>query len=173
MYIANRPNYAELPDLLSVQAIASGDIYEIGQACGNGWRKVFNVYAKFIYALSGACKNVALAEQFKWIASISHRHDSWQTYRDNELLQSNSNLNLCFSSYQHSVDEKHLNIIMGRTYAKTLNLPNMIWLNEEFAISLYRHVIVCPYFDYRQLSNLKIIFLVEQVLKKIAISKNT
>ena len=173
VYIANTPDYAELSNLSTIRPVASGEIHKIGQACGNGWRKVFNVYAKFIYALSGACKSVVLVEQFKWLEPVSQHYDSWQSYRDNELLQSDSNLNLCFSPLQRLADEKHLSIIMGRTYAKTLNIPNLIWLNEEFAISPIQGVIVCPYFDYRQLSNVKIIFLVEQVLKQITVSKNT
>lgn len=50
---------------------------------------------------------------------------------------------------------------MGRTYARALvnsgrlDVP-LTWLDHEFAINAASRVIVCPYFDYRQLSNLKI-----------------
>jgi hypothetical protein len=32
-----------------------------------------------------------------------------------------------------------------------------VWLDDEFAIDKEHNLIVCPYFDYRQLSNNKII----------------
>jgi hypothetical protein len=53
---------------------------------------------------------------------------------------------------------------MGRTYAKSLVQSKQLtvpltWLDGEFAINKKERVIVCPYFDYRQLSNIKIVRL--------------
>jgi len=54
-----------------------------------------------------------------------------------------------------------IHIICGRTYVKQLLASgelqaNLVWLDDEFAIDEANRLIVCPYFDYRQLSNIKI-----------------
>jgi hypothetical protein len=51
VYIANKPNMVEYQNLVEVLPLVSGEIDLINQACGNGWRKVFNVFAKFLFAL--------------------------------------------------------------------------------------------------------------------------
>lgn len=166
VYIANTPDYDSMSELYGIEPLQQNDIYKIGQACGNGWRKVFNVYAKYMFALSGASQDIELNKSFSWIKSISIQYDSWQSYRDNELLQTNSKVNLTFSPPVLSNANESLHIVMGRTYAKSLNTLNLEWFNNDFAISSYHNLIVCPYFDYRQLSNIKIIYLVEQSLKR-------
>ena len=149
VYIANCPDVDLIRASAGVIAMQQGDIHAIGQACGNGWRKVFNVYAKLVYALG--------REQF----SFNAPHSSWQAYRDEELLQRGSRTALWFSPPEPSPKDG-VEIIMGRTYAKSLKLPiELNWLNNEFAIAGDRKLIVCPYFDYRQLSNQKILYLVE------------
>jgi hypothetical protein len=175
VYIGNRPSYhltygqghlglAPLTQSHSQQvnselgpilALKPGEIKAIGLACGNGWRKVFNVYAKLLYALGKSGLNII----------DKHRFTSWQTYRDEQLLQTGSNTALWFEPYQaRPAAQGSLNLIMGRTYAKSLNLPtNLLWLDTEFAIAPEFNIIVCPYFDYRQLSNIKIIRLVELI----------
>jgi hypothetical protein len=37
----------------------------------------------------------------------------------------------------------------------------LVWLDEEFAIDKVSNLVICPYLDYRQLSNIKITRLVE------------
>lgn len=148
VYMANRPAIAWLQSDTGVLPMTPGDIASIGKECGNGWRKVFNVYAKLLFAVSREC------------ISFAGSYSSWQAYRDNELLQANMSTALLFSeptwSYPNAVT-----IIMGRTYAKSLSLPkSLIWLNDEFAVDKSTRTIVCPYFDYRQLSNIKIVYLV-------------
>lgn len=153
VYIANRPKFADLEQLIAVQALTKGEIAAICQACGNGWRKVFNVYAKLVFALID-----------KQISGAAGFH-SWQEYRDQKLLQANSNTSLLFSALHDFAIKSHdTHIIMGKTYAKSLDLPNTLhWLDNEFAIDEVNHIIVCPYFDYRQLSNAKIIRLLELI----------
>jgi len=61
---------------------------------------------------------------------------------------------------------------MGRTYAKSLVNSQLLtapltWLDDEFAINKEARVIVCPYFDYRQLSNIKIVRLA-QLMKSLS-----
>lgn len=157
VYIANIPTFDFGAKGQSMHPLEEGDIYACGQACGNGWRKVFNVYAKLVYA---AALPTLGAKTF----------DSWQEYRDKKLLQVGSSTSLHFRppaqisakhDQQTQLDSSSIHIVMGRTYAKTLDLGDqLVWLDEEFAINKERGIIVCPYFDYRQLSNIKIVRLV-------------
>lgn len=153
VYLANQPNFEDLTALSNVKALSIGEIYAIGQTCGNGWRKVFNVYAKLVFALN-----------MPSLVSLNDA-ESWQDYRDKHLLQVDSNTSLLFSAPDLSKDTGQcMHIVMGRTYAKSLDLPYVLtWLDNEFAIDKSNNLVVCPYFDYRQLSNLKIIRLVELI----------
>jgi hypothetical protein len=60
------------------------------------------------------------------------------------------------------MSNKHVvHIICGKGHAKALInsgklVDNLVWLDDEFAIDRENKLIVCPYFDYRQLSNIKI-----------------
>ncbi|MCW8832319.1 MAG: hypothetical protein OQK09_02495 [Colwellia sp.] len=161
VYIANRPPIYEYQQLEQLTPLTSGEIDFIGQQCGNGWRKVFNVYAKLLYALD--------KQQFNFVNIAP----TWQQYRDDFLLQAHSKTSLLFSSpslkpIKNTVNQKVVHIIMGRTYAKSLLATGALdikltWLNNEFAINRNQRVIVCPYFDYRQLSNVKIERLAELI----------
>ena len=162
VYIAKRPPLLEYQQLDELTAVTQGEIANIGQQCGNGWRKVFNVYAKLLYDLD--------KQQF----NFSQLAPTWQQYRDDYLLQPQSKTALLFSAPLFSTSisevknlgstEKVIHIIMGRTYAKSLINSGQLdvqltWLDNEFAISTAQRLIVCPYFDYRQLSNVKIVKL--------------
>ena len=142
---------AEYADLDAVQPLQSGEIELINRACGNGWRKVFNVYAKLLFALD--------TKQF----SFTQLANSWQQYRDQHLLQASSNTALLFSLPVLQQATKTLHIIAGRTHAKALLdagfAAQLHWLNHEFAIDQHHRVLVCPYFDYRQLNNEKLAYL--------------
>lgn len=161
VYIANRPPIYEYQQLDQLTALTTGEITNIGQQCGNGWRKVFNVYAKLLYALD--------KEQFNFATFAP----TWQQYRDDFLLQTHSKTSLLFSapqlkSIKQNANQKAVHIIMGKTHAKSLLSTGeldveLIWLNNEFAINRSQRVIVCPYFDYRQLSNIKIEWLAELI----------
>ncbi|MBU1310055.1 MAG: hypothetical protein KKE30_11045 [Gammaproteobacteria bacterium] len=151
VYIANRPPMTEYASLQTVQPLDGGEIEAINRACGNGWRKVFNVYAKLLFALDKT--------QF----GFSQQATSWQQFRDRYLLQRHSNTALRFNAPQLDDIESNVHIIAGRTHAKTLleaGLPAQLhWLNNEFAVDKYNQLLVCPYFDYRQLNNEKLVFL--------------
>jgi len=149
VYLANTPNMLEYQGISSVNSLVTGEVNAIGQACGNGWRKVFNVYAKLLYALDPA--------HF----SFAQQAPTWQMYRDKHLLQAGSETALLFSPPRFDANAQTIHIICGRTYAKQLLASgelqaNLIWLDDEFAIDTAKRLIVCPYFDYRQLSNIKI-----------------
>ncbi len=149
VYIGNKPNMLEYQQLKFITPVIPDEINTINKACGNGWRKVFNVYAKLLYALD------------KKHFGFSEFAPTWQKYRDSFLLQSNSKVALLFSPPHPEKNNEPLHIICGKTYAKHLLttgqlVANFIWLDDEFAIDKTQKLIVCPYFDYRQLSNIKI-----------------
>ncbi|ARU58228.1 hypothetical protein OLMES_4212 [Oleiphilus messinensis] len=53
-------------------------------------------------------------------------------------------------------------LITGRTWAESLGLGiSFEQLTPEFWVNDDHRVIVCPYFDYRQLSDIKIMYLVK------------
>lgn len=155
VYIANRPPMAEYADLVTMQPLHSGETELINRACGNGWRKVFNVYAKLLFALD--TKQFAFAQQA----------GSWQQYRDQYLLQAGSNTALIFNAPDLKPAMKTVHIIAGRTHAKALLeaglAAQLSWLNNEFAVDKHNRVLVCPYFDYRQLNNEKLAFLAQLI----------
>jgi hypothetical protein len=160
VYIANKPNMVEYESCTILQAMTTHEITKIGIACGNGWRKVFNVYSKLLYALDPT------------LFSFCHCASTWQKYRDSFLLQKGSGTALLFSPPLLISGSQTIHIIAGKTYAKALinsgNLQaSLVWLDESFAIDVSRRVIVCPYFDYRQLSNQKIEYLAS-LIKELA-----
>lgn len=157
VYIDKRPSFSGLALTNQVQALSRGEIHAIGQACGNGWRKVFNLYAKLIFALGNEPFSVDHQnEPFP----VDRQSQTWQQYREQTLLQPSSNTALLFSEPSLKQDKK-LHVVMGRSYAKSLTFPSSLtWLDNEFALAPAERLIVCPYFDYRQLSNIKLIRLV-------------
>ncbi|MDO6525493.1 hypothetical protein Q4519_07330 [Motilimonas sp. 1_MG-2023] len=149
VYIENKPAMVAYENLDVIKPLSTGEIQHIGLECGNGWRKVFNVYTKLLYALD--------LDWFKFACAAP----SWQAYRDQHLLQQGSATALLFSPPVINHDSQALHIISGKTYANKLLLAGkinsgLIWLDEQFAIDVKSRLIVCPYFDYRQLSNEKI-----------------
>ncbi len=144
VYVEKRPNLTQFQALDTLSPLLPGELTHIGQECGNGWRKLFNTYAKLCMAL-GLCDA------------------PWQAFRDEHLLQANSQTQLLFN--QPDLSKPGVHIIAGRTFAKKLlENPefeaNLVWLDDEFAIDAQHSLIVCPYFDYRQLSNIKLARLV-------------
>ena len=154
VYIANRPNMLEYQSLSTVLPLVDGEINAINQSCGNGWRKVFNVYAKLLYALD------------KEYFDFSKNEATWQDYRDKYLLQAQSKTALLFSAPQLEPSKEIVHIICGKGHAKALIIngklyANLVCLDEGFSIDSKNKLIVCPFFDYRQLSNNKIERLAE------------
>lgn len=141
----------EYRDLNYVQALQAAEIDVINSHCGNGWRKLFNVYAKLLFALEPS------------LFPFRTQASSWQQLRDQQLLQRSSGTSLLFSPPLPEPTARTIHIIAGRTYAKTLIMQGLnsqlIWLNNEFAIDKNQRLLVCPYFDYRQLTNEKICYL--------------
>jgi len=147
VYLAAPPGMEAYQQLSDIQPLQAGEIDQIYRHCGNGWRKIFNVYAKLLFALSPT--------HFSFAASAA----SWQQFRDQQLLQNASDTALCFSTPQLG-DEGALHLIAGRTLAKQLLAQGLeadfCWLSPEFAVDPSRKLLVTPFFDYRQLNNEKI-----------------
>ena len=147
VYIGNRPPLAEYEQLLHLRPMQPGEIASIAERTGNHWRKVFNVFAKIIHGLDpqGA--------------------GSWQQLRDERLLQAHGDEQLLFSAPDFSHSGVH--IICGKTYAAELGLlAETVEIAPGFFIHPQHKLIVCPYFDYRQLSDSKIHFLQQQVQER-------
>lgn len=138
-YIKNRPPIPSYQQLSSLKPMVSGEIAFIGNETGNHWRKIFNVYAKLIFEIN--------PKNFK----------KWQTLRDEQLLQENEHC-LMFSQPRIETNKcDKIHIILGKGYAEQLALAEQCqWLNNDFAINRDKRLIISPYFDYRQLSNIKI-----------------
>jgi hypothetical protein len=167
VYIENKPPIARYQILTTTLPIKVNEVRNIADETGNHWRKIFNVYAKLYFEYA--------PQQFQ----------NWQAFRDQKLLQQNSNTALFFSppvmndlatvqqsspieQSKNMVAKRHsgkkINIIMGRTYAKKLGLSERCyWLSEDFAINTQEKLLICPYFDYRQLSNVKITQLISLI----------
>jgi hypothetical protein len=144
VFIGNRPPLDECALLQTLRPLPVGEIGELGVSCGNHWRKIFNCYAKIAFTLDtqGYCR--------------------WQDYRDCRLLQQGSAEQLRFDGTLMAGEG--VSVICGRTHAQSLCLPeDLSWLDQDFAISVKQRIIVSPYFDYRQLSNVKIQRLCELI----------
>lgn len=167
VYLANRPPLAVFDKLDGLSALKKGDIEQIVKDTGNHWRKIFNVYAKLIFAL-------AVRVEFNKIAGFS----SWQQYRDELLLQQGSETELLF--YPQELQEREclmksftkvesgsLRIIMGKSFSsEVLDAHRINWVDDDFAYDVKTGLWVCPYFDYRQLSNLKIDRFIDLIIEQ-------
>ncbi len=156
VFLTAPPPMDPFTELATMYPLQAGDIAHIGRECGNGWRKIFNVYAKLLFALPAGCFN------------FSARAQSWQQFRDTLLLQANSNTALVFSAPRLHQSPTTIQLIAGRTLAKTYQSRGLAlqlhWLTPEFAVDLQHKVLVTPFFDYRQLNNEKIA-ITAQLLK--------
>jgi len=85
IYIANRPPFDDYLFLADLRGLVPGEISHIVKNTSNHWRKVFNVYAKFLFDFytQHDARKINLAA-------------SWQEYRDLLLFQANSHEALLF-----------------------------------------------------------------------------
>ncbi len=152
-HIENIPPLSPFDSSGGILPLCEGDINAFGLECGNGWRKVFNVYAKVIFALNepGLAPN---------------RYSRWQDYRDQKLLQQDSATQLLFHgpSKVKLEESSSIHVVMGKGFSKKQWFASRLqWLDANFAVLPGFALIVCPYFDYRQLTNQHIVRLVEIV----------
>ncbi|WP_430462865.1 DUF6942 family protein [Thalassolituus sp. LLYu03] len=170
VYIENRPPLPQYQNLTELRAMQPGEIAAIAQETGNHWRKIFNVYAKLVFAVNPA------------------GFSRWQDLRDQQLLQQGSGQALLFSPPDVSVKTAGdtqsgsgqpgtVRLLLARKYADALGLTvdevkvshssgrgdwageegrSWRWLDADFAVHKASGLILCPYFDYRQLSDVRI-----------------
>lgn len=148
-YIANRPPIDHYPAQSTLNSLAPGEVAHIVSNTSNHWRKAFNVLAKTLFDMYRQQERADLP-------------NSWQAYRDQTLLQTHSHEALLFSPPDFNNDQT-THIVLGKTYAATINLPSLSWLDSHFAVNFEQRLIVSPYPDYRQLSNERIARLIELV----------
>jgi len=148
VYIGNRPPLNEYKSLGCLKPAGDGELIRIGRETGNHWRKIINIYAKLCFSLDPA--------DFM----------TWQSYRDSFLLSKHSRQALLFDDYIVTARENCISIICGKAHAmEILNNHDLIWLDKDFAVDATKTIIVTPYFDYRQLSNIKLEKLVNIIHK--------
>ncbi|GAB3110576.1 DUF6942 family protein [Pseudomaricurvus hydrocarbonicus] len=151
IYLANRPPLDDYPSRDHLTPLLPAELAHIVANTSNHWRKVFNVYAKFLFALEEPRVTAA---------------GSWQAYRDQSLLQGHSAEALLFSPPDFTVKQT-VHIVAGKTYAAELHnqgrIAELDWLDTHFAVNRSQRLVVCPYLDYRQLSNERIGRLVDIV----------
>ena len=144
VYIGNRPPLDEYIVREQLVPVMEGELTRIGHETGNHWRKIINIYAKLGHLLDP--QNFA----------------TWQTYRDGFLLTNVSQQALLFNSALVNNGQDCISLICGKTHAATLvNDADLQWIDSDFAINRSKRLVVTPYFDYRQLSNVKLEKLVE------------
>ncbi|MBU2885221.1 hypothetical protein KO507_05525 [Gilvimarinus agarilyticus] len=149
--VANRPPLDDYPVRENLAPLLPGELQHIVANTSNHWRKLFNVYAKVVYALG---------VEPGW-------PPTWQEFRDRRLLQSGSRLALLFTppqlEFPKSNERPPLYLVAGKGYASALNIAGLQWLDAHFAVAAQQRVLVTPYLDYRQLSNERIERLVELI----------
>ncbi|WP_448569331.1 DUF6942 family protein [Thalassotalea ganghwensis] len=139
VFTQNRPPIAPYKDMEDCRYFTQNEVFYIGQATGNHWRKVFNVYAKLLFEID------------------SNGYQTWQELRDQRLLQPECDHSLCFSKPSAIPGNDHVQIIMGKGYAQELSLAEQCqWLSPYIAINEASRTLISPYFDYRQLTNERI-----------------
>lgn len=150
VYIANRPAMEKYADLQEVSALQDAELDAIVDSCGNHWRKIFNIYAKLGFFQDSA------------------GYTKWQDYRDHFLLRQGSGQALIFDQRLQPMADDAVHLIAGKAHARLL-LGDAFELDSQgFFIAQQRRLIVCPYFDYRQLSNAKIEHLLKIIAEKRA-----
>ncbi|WP_115718094.1 DUF6942 family protein [Gallaecimonas mangrovi] len=156
VFIANRPPLDEYQHDI-YRPMRPGEIADIARQTGNHWRKIFNVYAKLAYLLDNDhCR-------------------SWQQLRDEKLLQEGSHYALLFNAPDLK-NRSPQSLILGKGYADNLGLTAesggpLDWDMPGFALDARADFIVCPYFDYRQLSNIKLLYLKDLIARNQMLKK--
>jgi hypothetical protein len=143
--IGNRPPIEALEKLTTIRPLANNEITSMVEQTGNHWRKIFNIFAKLMFELEP-------------------KHAmTWQQYRDEQLLQRGNQAALLFSNPSSFVKQGNaIVLISGKQYAEQLGLlKDCIPLDNGFFQNPNHRLIITPYFDYRQLSNAKLLDLVK------------
>ena len=150
LYLGKTPPLDHYQHQTHVRPVTDNELLDIGHLTGNHWRKIINCYAKLAYELDNK----------------HHSFKRWQNYRDQEFLRGDASKNdyaLMFSEPVVLPDSNVVMLLAGKGYATEWaerNTIDLVWLTPDFAVNKQHNIIATPYFDYRQLSNVKITELV-------------
>lgn len=150
VFIANTPPIEPYASAKACSPVVMGELAHLVSQGSNHWRKLFNVLAKLQFELS--------QRQAGW---SEQNHSSWQTLRDQELLQKPGQLQLWFGGLKPATQA--IDLVCGKQFAQAQSLA-LEWQCAHFARSPDRRLLVSPYPDYRQLTNARI----EQLAHRIA-----
>ncbi|NRB39175.1 MAG: hypothetical protein HRU20_12015 [Pseudomonadales bacterium] len=149
LYLPHRPPMQEFESLNGIKLLQHGDINTIIAATGNHWRKIFVIFSKIA-------------------AALDSRQLDWKTYQQNHLLQGSGSELLVFCDDQgelasqliNEVNTQTIHLFSGKACAEAAGcMPYCEALESGFYRSHQGNVFITPYFDYRQLSNVKIDYL--------------
>lgn len=139
IYLPHTPNCDHLKALAEVRPAFPGELHQIGVETGNHWRKIINVTAKLGFAIN------------------DNNYSDWQSYRDAFLCREGSEITLIFGAKKLVQGEHYTHIISGHQYCESIcKTFEFETLDQDFRLCRSRKVIDSPYFDYRQLSNIKL-----------------
>lgn len=150
--IDKRPAFAGYQNLVGIQSLTKGELEAVVTATGNHWRKIFNISAKIGYGL--------------WPGE----YQNWQQYRDERLLQADSELAILFSPPQPVADDQWL-VVTGKQYRMDL-FPGTPFIPVPGGFSQHPAlpVVQTPYFDYRQLPNVQLEALLQWLYPRLVSS---
>lgn len=154
VYVAKAPPVWSQGPIIPMRPAVAGELQSIIDENGNGWRKLFSVYAKVVFALAS------------WGLDLTQGQACWQDYQRQRLLQTGSDTALYFGRVVNQPGR--IQVIAGRQHARMLEKDwglNLQWLDQAFALCRANRVVVCPFFDYRQLTNEKIARLAALIIK--------
>ncbi|BCE00968.1 DUF6942 family protein [Marinicellulosiphila megalodicopiae] len=137
VYCANTPSTTAL-DPHKITPICYQDIEQINSDNGNGWRKIFNVYAKILFEIN------------------SMTFKDWQSLRNEYLLQTHCAHSLILNPIDITKTQ-NVQLIMGKGFALSFfDEPDIQWITPKIAhvkLADYPNTFITPYFDYRQFNN--------------------
>lgn len=150
IYLPHTPPSHFTQSLMTLRPLAEGELTTLITDGGNHWRKIINLAAKLGAAL-----------QPEWSLP-------WQDYRDQQLCRSTSDIALLFSAPPRiALDQaprssapygtRAVSIVCGHGYCgRCYDGVEFQAINEDFSVNRAYKLIDSPYFDYRQLSNVKL-----------------
>lgn len=139
VYLPHSPQCDHLKSLAELRPAFEGELHQIGVETGNHWRKIINIAAKLGFAIQ------------------DNSYPTWQAYRDEFLCRERSDIALLFGATQLLPGSGSIHLVSGHQYCGELcSQFSFETLDADFRFCENHCVFDCPYFDYRQLSNIKL-----------------
>jgi len=141
--VENPPPMSQYQNLSTVLPLSTQQRVLIEQECGNHWKKIFACLAKISHPIFGQING------------------TWQDYRQEHLLRSGGNEALLFHHKGLGLSDllakpNQVTLIMGKRLSQLLAIDDSPCEKGDFFEVADTSVLITPYPDYRQLSNVKI-----------------